>query len=145
MTVETNGAAETMALAGKLAAAARAGDVFGLTGGLGAGKTAFCQGFAAALGFEGRAASPTFGLIHEYGGVLPVYHFDMYRIKSVKELEDIGGDEYFYGSGVCLVEWADIVREALPDGTIWINIVKTGESSRRITIDGINGRIGSGD
>ena len=105
---------------------AKKGDIFCLTGNLGAGKTVFTQGFAMGLGYEGRVTSPTFTLMNEYiGGRLPLYHFDLYRLEGgVGDLEDIGYEDYFYGKGVTLVEWAELAGDAIPENAIWIKITQ---------------------
>ncbi len=117
---------------------AEKGAVFALVGDLGAGKTIFSKGFAEGLGIAEQVASPTFTLVNEYHeGRLPFFHFDIYRIEEGEELEAIGFDEYLYGEGVTLVEWANRVPELLPPETVWIQIEKDyarGEDYRRITI-----------
>jgi len=117
---------------------AKAGDIYTLSGELGAGKTLFAQGFAAGLGINSHVVSPTFALmnIHE-GNKLPLYHFDMYRIEDVSELLNIGFDEYIYGEGVCLIEWPEMVAGEIPGSAISIKIYKDpgkGDDYRRITI-----------
>ncbi|MWV44511.1 tRNA (adenosine(37)-N6)-threonylcarbamoyltransferase complex ATPase subunit type 1 TsaE [Paenibacillus sp. HJL G12] len=126
---------DTEALAAWLAKAAFPGAVIGLDGDLGAGKTAFSQSFAKHLGVKGVVNSPTFTIIKEYEGRLPFYHMDVYRV-SLEEAEDLGLDEYFYGSGVSLVEWAQIVRELLPELHLHLYLETTGETERRITVQG---------
>lgn len=93
------------------------GDIICLNGDLGVGKTVFCKGFARGLEIEEPVSSPTFTIlqIHE-GGRLPLYHFDVYRIADVEEMEEIGYEDYFFGEGVCLIEWASVIEELLPDG-----------------------------
>ena len=114
-------------------------DVFCLTGDLGVGKTIFSKGFAQGLLLEEEITSPTFTIVNEYQeGRLPFYHFDVYRLKSSDEIYDLGFDEYIYGNGVCLIEWAEIVKDAIPDNAIWITIEKDlskGENYRIIKID----------
>jgi tRNA threonylcarbamoyladenosine biosynthesis protein TsaE len=101
----------------------KSGSVVALTGDLGAGKTTLSQSIAAGLGVTEEVTSPTFTIICEYtSGRLPLYHFDLYRLETEEELENLGVDEYFYGRGICLVEWADKVPEALPEDAIWVNI-----------------------
>ena len=112
---------------------ANAGDVFALTGDLGAGKTQFAKGFVAAMGSDADVTSPTFTLIHEYsGGRLPVYHFDFYRLKTADEVARIGLDEYLFGDGVCVIEWADRFPELLPPSTRWISLTAQSETERVI-------------
>ena len=117
--------AETQALGKRFGEEARAGEVYALTGDLGAGKTVFARGFAEGLGVGTRVTSPTFTLLqlHE-DGKLPLYHFDLYRIETVDEAIDIGCEEYFHGAGVCLVEWAERAEELLPADTIRIRITR---------------------
>ena len=112
---------------------AAAGDVFALTGDLGAGKTQFVKGFVAGIGSAAEATSPTFTLIHEYsGGRWPVYHFDFYRLDTADQVTALGLDEYLYGDGVCIIEWADRFRELLPPPTRWISLRATSETERVI-------------
>lgn len=103
---------------------AKRGDIFCLCGNLGAGKTVFTQGFAKGLGYTGRVTSPTFTLVNEYtGGRLPLYHFDLYRLEGGEDdLESIGYEDYFFGKGVSLVEWAELAGSAIPTGAIWVKI-----------------------
>jgi tRNA threonylcarbamoyladenosine biosynthesis protein TsaE len=125
--------AETKAFAMEMARNAKPGDCFCLTGGLGAGKTVFAQGFAEGLGCSVSAVSPTFTVMNVYeGGRLILYHFDLYRLEdAVSALEGIGYEDYFYSDGVCLVEWADKAREIMPGDAIWININKTCDGAKR--------------
>ena len=129
---------DTTALAMRLAKEAKAGDVFTLIGDLGVGKTLFAQGFAEGLGITEPIASPTFTVICEYReGRLPLYHMDVYRIEEEEEAYAIGLDEYLDGDGVCLIEWADQIKEMLPAGHKRIEIEKDlskGFDYRRITI-----------
>lgn len=128
---------ETVELAGKLAELAAPGAVFALDGDLGAGKTTFSQAFAAAIGVEGIVNSPTFTIIKEYEGEkLPFYHMDVYRL-SLNEADDLGLDDYFYGTGVTLVEWASLIEELLPPERIELFIEHLGEESRGISMKGI--------
>ena len=132
-------AAETCALAREWAGRAVPGQVYALTGDLGTGKTVFAKGFAEGLGVAQDVTSPTFAIINEYAGRLPLYHFDVYRINSVDEMEDTGYEDYFYGKGVCLVEWAELVEGLLPADTVHICIEKDlakGENYRLITVRG---------
>lgn len=110
--------------------------VVGLVGPLGAGKTRLSRAIAEALGVDPSViASPTFVLIHEYEGRVPVYHFDAYRLASPSQFEDLGAADYWEAGGICLVEWADRVRDLLPADAWWIVIEPTGPSSRRVRID----------
>ncbi|KKO51031.1 tRNA (adenosine(37)-N6)-threonylcarbamoyltransferase complex ATPase subunit type 1 TsaE [Paenibacillus sp. DMB20] len=128
--------ADTERLASWLAKKAQPGTVIGLDGDLGAGKTAFSQSFAKHLGVAGVVNSPTFTIIKEYEGRLPLYHMDVYRL-SVDEADELGLDEYFFGEGVCLVEWSRLITELLPGEYLHILIETTGESERLITVTGI--------
>jgi tRNA threonylcarbamoyladenosine biosynthesis protein TsaE len=118
---------DTAELGRKLGGLLLAGDLICLIGELGAGKTSFAQGVARGLGVEGQVRSPSFTLIHEYYGRLPLYHLDLYRLNDPSELEDLGYEEYFYGDGVALVEWADRVREVLPEERLDIYIDRLAE------------------
>lgn len=114
------------------------GDVLCLDGDLGVGKTVFTKGVAAGLGIKDDVSSPTFTLIQEYyGGRLPLYHFDVYRIDGPWDMDDLGYDEYFYGEGVCLVEWGSMINELFPENTIYVRIEKDLEKGfdyRKITV-----------
>lgn len=136
--IETNNPEQTRDLAVELAKNARPGSIFALDGDLGAGKTAFSQGFARGLGIDSVVNSPTFTILNIYEeGRLPLYHFDVYRIGSLDEMDEIGYEECFFGNGVCLVEWASLIKEILPDNTIYINIKRDpqkGDDNRIITI-----------
>jgi tRNA threonylcarbamoyladenosine biosynthesis protein TsaE len=112
--VTTKSAAETERIGALLGQNLERGMVVVLTGELGAGKTAFARGVARGLGVRDPVTSPTFTLIQEYTGRLPLYHFDVYRLQEPGELADLGYDEYLEGDGVCLIEWGDLVRELLP-------------------------------
>jgi tRNA threonylcarbamoyladenosine biosynthesis protein TsaE len=113
----------------------RPGAVIALTGGLGAGKTVFAKAVAEGLGVTDRVVSPTFTLINEYGGGrLPMYHLDVYRLDGpdiYESLEQLGWEDYFYGDGVCVVEWADMIRDAIPPDALWIDLSETGDPSIR--------------
>lgn len=114
----SNSPTETEALGEALAARLTAGTVVAFTGDLGAGKTAFTRGLARGLGVPDRVTSPTFTIVNEYGGRLPLFHFDMYRLGSSDELFDIGWEDYLARGGVCAVEWSEIVSDALEDGVL---------------------------
>lgn len=126
---------DTEALAAWLAGVAEPGTVIGLDGDLGAGKTAFSQAFARHFGVQDVVNSPTFTIIKEYEGRLPFYHMDVYRV-SLEEAEDLGLDEYFFGNGVSLVEWSQIIEELLPDRHLHIYIETAGLTERSITVRG---------
>ena len=121
---ESFSAGETARIAANFAQTAAPGDIICLSGPLGAGKTVFTQGFAQGLGYSGRVTSPTFTIMQIYeGGRIPLYHFDLYRLDGgAEELEGIGYEEYFYAGGVCLVEWPEKAREAIPSGARWVEI-----------------------
>lgn len=130
LTMISNKEEDTLHIASTLASFAEAGMVIALSGDLGVGKTAFARGFAHGLHIEGRVTSPTFTIVKEYEGRLPLYHMDVYRLEHSEE--DLGFDEYFYGDGVSLVEWAQFIEEFLPEQYIQVVIERTGESSRKI-------------
>lgn len=124
-TIHTNNAQETWELGRTIAQEAEAGRIYSLTGDLGVGKTIFAQGFAAGLGITEPVNSPTFTIMQIYEeGRLPFYHFDVYRIGDIEEMEEIGYEDCFYGEGVCLIEWAELIEELLPEDTIRITISK---------------------
>lgn len=120
--VRTDSDRATKALGEKLGRLLRPGDLVALTGALGAGKTCFTQGLAQGLGIKAAVTSPTFVLIKEYAGPIPLYHFDAYRLSGPEEFLMLGSAEYFAGAGVCVVEWADRVAEALPEDRIEVEI-----------------------
>ena len=126
---------ETLAFGERLARELSPGDVVALQGDLGTGKTHMVKGMARALGIdETRVQSPTFALINEYEGILPLYHFDCYRMESVQEALEIGAEEYFYGSGVCVIEWPERIASILPEHTIWVQLTSTGKQMRQFYI-----------
>lgn len=133
-------AEETFALGKRLGEQAAAGQIYTLTGDLGAGKTVFAQGFAAGLSVTEPVNSPTFTVVQVYDtGRLPLYHFDAYRIGDVTEMDEIGYEDYFFGDGVCLIEWAELIREIIPPEAAAVTIEKQparGADYRRITIEG---------
>ena len=140
MVTETRSPEETYELGRKIGLQARPGQVYTLTGDLGVGKTVFTQGVAAGLGITEPVSSPTFTIVQVYEeGRLPFYHFDVYRIGDVEEMDEIGYEDYFYGEGVCLIEWAELIQEILPDNIISVTIEKDLEKGfdyRKITIEG---------
>ena len=132
----TNSPEETEAVGAALGRILNPGAVIAYRGDLGAGKTAFTRGLARGLGYAEPVTSPTYTIVNEYlGGKLPLFHFDMYRLASSDDLWDIGWDDYLDRGGVCAVEWSENVADALEDA-ILITIHKTGETSRRIVIEG---------
>ena len=141
MIIETRSAKETYDLGKKIGSHAKAGEVYTLVGDLGVGKTVFTQGFADGLGITEPISSPTFTIVQVYEeGRLPFYHFDVYRIGDIEEMEEIGYDDYFFGEGICLIEWAELIKEILPENRISITIEKDlsrGFDYRRITIEGL--------
>lgn len=144
MRVETNSPEETFDLGRRMGADAKPGQIYTLNGDLGAGKTIFTKGMAAGLGIEEPVSSPTFTIVQEYsGGRLPLYHFDVYRIGEPEEMEEIGYDDYFFGEGVCLIEWAELIRELLPERVVSVSIEKDLEKGfdyRLIHIEGMEER-----
>ena len=136
MTFQTNSPAETEAIGAALGKILKPGTVIAYRGDLGAGKTAFTRGLAKGLGCAEMVTSPTYTIVNEYlGGRIPLFHFDMYRLRSSDELFDIGWDDYLDRGGVCAVEWSENVDDAMEDA-IYITIEKLGEDSRRITLEG---------
>ena len=132
----TNSPQETEALGQKLGQALPAGTVIAYRGDLGAGKTAFTRGLARGLGIQDPVTSPTYTIVNEYlGGRVPLFHFDMYRLHSADDLFDIGWDDYLERQGICAVEWSENVAEAMEDPLV-VTICKTGEESRKITLEG---------
>lgn len=132
---------ETFDFAKSLAEKSKKGDVYALIGDLGVGKTAFTKGFAKGLSIDEPVVSPTFTFVQVYDdGIMPLYHFDVYRIGDPSEMEEIGYEDYFYGDGVSLMEWADLVEDILPEDAYRITISKDlskGLEYRRIQVDGL--------
>lgn len=143
MIKETYSEQETFNLGKKLGESAKAGDVFTLEGDLGVGKTVFTKGFASGLGIQDDVVSPTFTIVQEYeDGRIPLYHFDVYRIGDVEEMDEIGYEDYIHGEGVCLIEWADLIQEILPKVRTRITIEKDMEKGfdyRKISISKLEG------
>ena len=141
MVYETNGWQETFDLGKKLGAEAKAGQVYCLDGDLGVGKTVLPQGFAEGLGIKEPVNSPTFTILQPYeDGRLPLWHFDVYHIGDVSEMDEIGWEDCFYGEGVCMVEWSSRIEELLPENAIRILIEKNPERGfdyRRIRVEGL--------
>ena len=138
MIIETNNAKETFELGVQIGKEAKAGDVYTLVGDLGVGKTVFTQGLAKGLEIEEPISSPTFTIVQVYEeGRLPFYHFDVYRIGDVEEMDENGYEDYIYGQGVCLIEWSNLIEEILPEKRREITIEKDLEKGfdyRKITI-----------
>ena len=136
--METSCMEDTTKFAYEMAQNAEPGQVSALIGDLGVGKTVFTKGFAEGLGIEEPVSSPTFTILQIYEeGRLPLYHFDVYRIEEPEEMEEVGFDDYIYGDGVCLIEWANRIEEILPEETIYIVIEKDlekGMDYRKITV-----------
>lgn len=141
MVFESTSSQMTFEFAKKIGENLKSGDVLCLDGDLGVGKTVFTKGVAAGLGIKDDVSSPTFTLIQEYyGGRLPLYHFDVYRIDGPWDMDDLGYEEYFYGEGVCLVEWGSMIKELFPENTIYVRIEKDLEKGfdyRKITVSRI--------
>ena len=141
MVYETFSAEETEKLGEQIGREAKPGEVYTLIGDLGVGKTVFTQGIAKGLEITEPICSPTFTIVQEYEeGRMPFYHFDVYRIGDIEEMEEIGYDDYFFGNGICLIEWAELIQELLPEQIISVTIEKNPEKGfdyRKITIDGL--------
>lgn len=137
--IETFSEEETFALGEKIGREAIPGQVYTLLGDLGVGKTVFTQGVAKGLGITEAICSPTFTIVQVYEeGRMPFYHFDVYRIGDIEEMDEIGYEDYFYGEGICFIEWANLIEELIPKNRIQITISKNlekGFSYREITID----------
>ena len=144
MIYETMSPKETFELGKKIGLEAKAGEIICLDGDLGVGKTVFTQGFAKGLGIDEAVNSPTFTIIQEYDeGRLPLYHFDVYRIGDPEEMYEIGYEDYFYGQGVCLIEWAKLIEELIPDEAKIVLIEKNLENGldyRKITVSDFSNR-----
>ena len=139
MVKETLSEKETYELGEMLGKSAKQGDIFTLEGDLGVGKTVFTKGLAKGLGVKEDVSSPTFTIVQEYeDGRLPFYHFDVYRIGDIEEMDEIGYEDYIYGDGVCLIEWANLIEEILPKKRTEVRIEKDldkGFDYRKITIN----------
>ena len=112
------------------------GCVISLRGSLGAGKTVFAKGVARSLGIQEAIVSPTFTLVQEYEGSIPMYHMDLYRITSEEDFQMIGGEDLLYSNGVCLIEWSEIINYLLPNGTLFVDIKVNEDQSRTVTLKG---------
>lgn len=130
----SNSSEETESFGRQIAGNAKPGDVLALTGELGSGKTVFVKGLCAALGCNAAVTSPTFTLIHEYsGGLLPIYHFDFFRVEDRQSAARLGLDDYFFGDGISVVEWADRFPDLIPPHARWISFETKSETQRAIT------------
>lgn len=137
MKFESFSAEETYALGKKLGEEAKPGAVYCLSGDLGVGKTVFTKGFAVGLGVIDTVNSPTFTIVQVYNGRMPFYHFDVYRIEEPEEMEEIGYEDYFYGDGACMIEWAELIGELIPESAVKVCISKDlqkGTDYRLITV-----------
>ena len=130
---------DTFTIGKKLAETVRPGEIYTLNGDLGVGKTVFTKGLAAGLGIKEPVTSPTFTILQEYeSGRLPLYHFDVYRLGDPEEMDEIGYEDYFYGRGICLIEWAELIEELIPEEAFAVYIEKDldkGLDYRRIRIE----------
>ena len=125
---------ETMELGRKIGEGLKGGDVVALVGELGTGKTLFTQGIVQGLGVKGYVKSPSFTIVNKYEGSLPIYHLDLYRLGDVNEIYELGIEEYLYGDGVCIIEWAEKAYSLLPEKYVLIKFFYTGEKTRKIEI-----------
>src|SRR3972149_3020968 len=125
---------ETRELGRKIGEGLKAGDVVALVGELGTGKTLFTQGIVQGLEVKGYVKSPSFTIVNKYEGSLPIYHLDLYRLGNVNEIYELGIEEYLYGDGVCIIEWAEKAYSFLPHGYLLIKFFYTGERTRKIEI-----------
>ncbi|MCI7791108.1 MAG: tRNA (adenosine(37)-N6)-threonylcarbamoyltransferase complex ATPase subunit type 1 TsaE [Lachnospiraceae bacterium] len=139
MVIETWSPKETFAVGERLGKEAKAGEIYTLNGDLGVGKTVFTQGIAKGLGIDEPVNSPTFTIVQIYEeGRIPFYHFDVYRIGDVEEMDEIGYEDYFFGEGLCIIEWAELIIDIIPNNAKKITIEKDLEKGfdyRRITIE----------
>jgi tRNA threonylcarbamoyladenosine biosynthesis protein TsaE len=135
MNLRSESPEETQRLGNRLGRLAQPGDLFMLVGGLGAGKTCLTQGIAWGLDIDGYATSPTFVVINQYRGRLPLYHIDLYRLDSIEEVVDLGLDDYLYGNGVCVVEWADKAMNVLPPEHLLVEINYLSDTVRNLVLN----------
>ena len=135
MNLRSESPEETQRLGTGLGRLAQPGDLFMLVGGLGAGKTCLTQGIAWGLGIDGYATSPTFVVINQYLGRLPLYHIDLYRLDSIEEVIDLGLDDYLYGNGICVVEWADKAMNVLPPEHLLVEINYVSDTVRNLVLN----------
>lgn len=135
LTIRTTSADETTALGEKLGKHLKPGDVVALYGDLGAGKTTLTRGIAAGLGLDADIHSPTFTLIHEHPGKIPLYHVDLYRLADVQEVETLGLEEYIYSDGVTVIEWSEKIQSLLPSERLDITLRMAGNTDRELTLE----------
>lgn len=140
--ITTTSAEETMELGEKLGKLLAPGDVIALFGDLGAGKTTLTKGIAVGLGLVADIHSPTFTLIHEHPGAVPLYHVDLYRLSSEEEIETLGLEEYIYSDGVTIIEWADRMKSILPKDRLDITLRMQGDTERELTLETGSERVG---
>ena len=133
----TNSASETLLIAENLAKGLKPGDIIALSGDLGSGKTTFTKGIGKGLGVKDsrRINSPTFVLIKEYSGKIPLYHLDLYRLDALKEIENLAVEEYIYGTGVTVIEWAEKIKCLLPEKHILVKFKVKGDTKREVLIE----------
>lgn len=133
----TNNELETIRLGQKIAGQLKRGDILALSGDLGTGKTAFVKGIARGLGIDDYITSPTFTLVHSYEGMgFNLHHFDVYRVSDEEELFEIGFEEYLYENDICVIEWADLIKNLIPNHSIWIHFERL-DGGRTITVKGL--------
>ncbi|MBS7525772.1 tRNA (adenosine(37)-N6)-threonylcarbamoyltransferase complex ATPase subunit type 1 TsaE [Fusibacter paucivorans] len=142
ITITVDTLEKTVELASIFAETIKPGDILCLSGDLGAGKTTFTQALCKALGVTEHVTSPTFNIMNQYEGRLPIYHFDVYRIAEPDEMYEIGFDEYLNGMGVSIIEWAPLVEVLIPEDAVWMIIKTTGETSRTICLRGPSEKLG---
>lgn len=135
ITFTTNSAEETIALGEKIGSLLKKGDIIAMQGTLAAGKTTITKGIAKALGVKDTITSPTFCLISEYEGKMPLYHMDVYRLDGAEDFANLGADDMLYGEGVSIIEWSEKIMEELPKKTIVLKIIPNENGSRTITIE----------
>ncbi len=132
----SNSPEETQEIGKKLGAKLPSGSVIALSGSLGAGKTVLVKGVAKALGITEAIVSPTFTLVQEYEGAMPLYHLDLYRLSGEDEFESMGGEDFLYSNGLTFIEWSEKIESMLPEKTIYINVIINSDLSRDIQIEG---------
>lgn len=129
--IVSNNVEETFGIGMKLGAVLQKGNIVCLSGDLGAGKTAFTKGIGSGLCISEYVTSPTYTIINEYVGRIPLYHFDVYRLDNVEEMYELGYEEYFFGDGGVVIEWADNIKDIIPSERLWITILKTDDENKR--------------